>query len=132
MSARADVQARDKCATTMAAAHDIWSAPPVRPDPGQEEGRQPRVGDQMSSSTKGRVLSAANRAHAVYPGPVGELLAQELRSWLIFGRFLGSDLIMRIVDGILDEQPREPSVATEVATLHPARPGTPVDWSRTC
>jgi len=41
-----------------------------------------------------------------YPGAVGELLSQELLSWMVFGHQLGSDLIMRVADDLLGEEPK--------------------------
>jgi len=50
-----------------------------------------------------------------YPGAVGELLSQELLSWMVFGHQLGSDLIMRVADDLLGEEP-------EAVVIGPARP----------
>lgn len=65
--------------------------------------------DRMNSATKQRLHAAADRAKHIYPGAVGELLNQELLSWMIFGHLLGSDLILRLADDILGapEQIRE-------------------------
>ena len=52
----------------------------------------------MELPTKEALLEAAERARLLYPGPVGELLRQELVSWLQFGHLLGSALIFRVVD----------------------------------
>ena len=41
------------------------------------------------------------------PGAVGELLSQELLSWMVFGHQLGSNLIMRVADNLLVEEPRQ-------------------------
>lgn len=52
----------------------------------------------MAPSCKEELLDAAGRARRLYPGPVGELLHQELLSWLQFGHMLGSDLILRVAE----------------------------------
>ena len=52
----------------------------------------------MSSSCKEDLLAAARRARDLYPGAVGELLYQEIVSWLQFGYMLGSDLIFRVAE----------------------------------
>jgi hypothetical protein len=60
----------------------------------------------MDTNTKERLYAAARRATQRYPGAVGELLGQELRSWMVFGHLLGSDLIMRVADDLLVEEPK--------------------------
>lgn len=62
-----------------------------------------RPSHQMSVTTKERLRAAADRAKQRYPGPVGDLLHQELLSWMVFGRLLGSALIMRLTDELLAE-----------------------------
>lgn len=57
---------------------------------------------RMDTSTKTRLRHAAEQASLHYPGPVGELLRQELLSWMVFGPVLGSALIMRLVDDLAD------------------------------
>lgn len=59
---------------------------------------------QMDSATTARLFTAARRAKVCYPGAVGELLSQELLSWMVFGHRLGSDLIMRVTNDL--EEPR--------------------------
>lgn len=82
----------------------------------------------MGPATKDRILRAADRAPSVYPGPVGELLRQELRSWLVFGRFLGSDLIVRAAgedrfpEPAAEQWPERPGY-TAVRTPVPRGPG---------
>jgi hypothetical protein len=39
---------------------------------------------------------------------VGELLSQELFSWMVFGHQLGSDLIMRVATEVLAEDTEHP------------------------
>lgn len=60
---------------------------------------------RIDSATKQRMSAAAKRARIRYPGAVGELLSQELLSWMVFGHPLGSSLIMRVVDEILLDEP---------------------------
>ena len=56
----------------------------------------------MDHYEKMRLRAAAFRASKVYPGPVGELLSQEILTWEEFGyRLGGAQLIMRVVDHIL-------------------------------
>jgi hypothetical protein len=57
----------------------------------------------MHSSTKDRLHEAARTARLRYPGAVGELLNQELLSWMVFGHQLGSDLIMRVAAELLTD-----------------------------
>jgi hypothetical protein len=59
----------------------------------------------MDTNTKERLSAAARRATQRYPGAVGELVSQELLSWMVFGHLLGSDLIMRVADDLLVEEP---------------------------
>lgn len=55
----------------------------------------------MDSETKHRLFTAAELARLHYPGAVGELLHQELLSWMVFGHHLGSTLIMRVADQVI-------------------------------
>jgi hypothetical protein len=55
----------------------------------------------MDLSTKEWIHEAARAAKLRYPGAVGELLRQELLSWIVFGHQLGSGLIMRVAAEIL-------------------------------
>ena len=61
---------------------------------------------RMDTDTKERLFAAARRATNCYPGAVGELLSQEVLSWMVFGHQLGSDLIMRVADDLLGEEPK--------------------------
>jgi hypothetical protein len=61
---------------------------------------------RMDSETKEWLLAAARRATQRYPGAVGELLSQELLSWMVFGHQLGSSLIMRVADDLLLDERR--------------------------
>jgi len=61
---------------------------------------------RMDTDTKERLFAAARRAPNRYPGAVGELLSQELLSWMVFGHQLGSNLIMRVADDLLGEEPK--------------------------
>jgi hypothetical protein len=60
---------------------------------------------RMDADTKEWLFAAPRRATQRYPGAVGELLSQELLSWMVFGHQLGSDLIMRVADDLLGEEP---------------------------
>ncbi len=60
----------------------------------------------MDSETKEWLLAAARRAELRYPGAVGELLSQELLSWMVFGHQLGSGLIMQVASDLVLEEPR--------------------------
>lgn len=62
----------------------------------------------MDTAAKERLRTAADRAKEAYPGPVGDLLRQELLSWMVFGRLLGSSLIMRLADELLIDVPSGP------------------------
>jgi hypothetical protein len=62
----------------------------------------------MDSSTRQFLLEAGQSAPLRYPGAVGELLSQELFSWMVFGHQLGSDLIMRVATEVLAEDTRLP------------------------
>ena len=69
----------------------------------------------MDASTRGtagriplpdlqRVRAAALRATRVYPGPVGQMVARELRAYAEFGHRFGTDgLIDRIASELLEE-----------------------------
>ena len=59
----------------------------------------------MDADTKEWLLAAARLATQRHPGAIGELLSQELLSWMVFGHQLGSDLIMRVADDLLGEEP---------------------------
>ena len=61
---------------------------------------------RLDSETKQWLFAASRRATQRYPGAVGELLSQELLSWMVFGHHLGSDLIMRVADDLLLEEPK--------------------------
>lgn len=63
---------------------------------------------RMDRDTKEWLFAAARQATQRYPGAVGELLSQELLSWMVFGHQLGSDLIMRVADDLLVEEPKSP------------------------
>jgi hypothetical protein len=57
----------------------------------------------MDSLTKQLLLEAGQAAKVIHPGAVGELLSQELFSWMVFGHRLGSNLIMRVAAEVLAE-----------------------------
>lgn len=70
----------------------------ARPHSINGDGNAPRL---MELPTKEVLLEAARRAQLLYPGPVGELLHQELVSWLQFGHLLGSTLIFRVANELV-------------------------------
>lgn len=63
-----------------------------------------------------RARDAAHLAIQLYPGPVGEVLAAELRSWDGFGYLIGAEhaLITRLVEHI--EQLHGSATGTNVAS----------------
>ena len=62
--------------------------------------------ERLTHPERMRIRAAAFQAPRRYPGPVGEVLAKELRDWEDFGyRFGGRALIIRLVDEIM--KPRE-------------------------
>ena len=65
----------------------------------------------MDLPTKQVLLEAGRAAKARYPGAVGELLSQELLSWMVFGHQLGSDLITRVAAEVLDRDVGHPPVS---------------------
>ncbi|MFC4948654.1 hypothetical protein [Pseudonocardia sp. GCM10023141] len=67
----------------------------------------------MSLETKERLRAAARLAPRRYPGAVGELLSQELLSWMVFGHQLGCDLIMRVADALLVDEEQCHSVGRD-------------------
>ena len=64
----------------------------------------------IDATTRQFLLEAGQTARLRYPGAVGELLSQELFSWMVFGHRLGSDLIMRVATEVLAEGNRHPLV----------------------
>ncbi len=56
----------------------------------------------MDPEVKQRLRTAAAEARRRYPGAVGELLSQELLSWMVFGHLIGSTLILRVADDLTD------------------------------
>jgi hypothetical protein len=70
-----------------------------RPDDERRRTGRPMTIDHGSRT---RLRAAAFRASLVYPGPVGELIAQELLSWDEFGHRLGGTrMIMALVEHVL-------------------------------
>lgn len=56
----------------------------------------------MTAIDRSRLRSAAGRALTRYPGPVGEILARELRSWEEMNfRYGGHGLMERLVTELL-------------------------------
>jgi hypothetical protein len=59
-----------------------------------------------------RLRAAAFWAKRIYPGPVGELLSRELRSWEEFGYQLGPQgMILGIVDAVLKARDQQSQAA---------------------
>jgi len=77
----------------------------------------------MELPSKEILLDAAERARLRYPGPVGELLHQELVSWLQFGHFLGSTLIFRVAEELIaDPAARDRSPTSQRSTRRAGAP----------
>ena len=68
------------------------------------------VGSWMDTPTKQLLLEAGQAAKVIHPGAVGEMLSQELFSWMVFGHRLGSDLIMRVAAEVLAENVDQPPI----------------------
>lgn len=73
--------------------------------------------DLMDTATKTRLRIAAEQARRAYPGPIGDLLRQELLSWMVFGHRLGSVLIMRVADKLLATEDSQDDPAA--SSVHP-------------
>lgn len=57
----------------------------------------------MSKIDLRQVYAAARQAEHLYPGPVGEILSQELMAWAATsGRFGGHGRVRRLLDQLLD------------------------------
>lgn len=82
-------------------------------------GESTRVEEVMSAhpldqESRARLRSAAHRVTRIYPGPVGELLERELRTWEEFGfRFGSAGLLAALVDHVL---------TAPIGQLDPVRP----------
>jgi hypothetical protein len=123
MTEPADARA-DSCTVTR-----VCSPRSQRPAQDPDDVRRP-----MELPAKEALLDAAGRARLLYPGPVGELLHQELVSWLQFGHLLGSALIFRVVDELNQApDPASPASPTRsdgapvVSTVGPVAQAT---WTR--
>jgi len=58
-----------------------------------------------------RHLTAAHHATLAYPGPVGQLLAREIRSWVDFGHHLGHHLGDHgVMAGVVEQVLAQPEV----------------------
>jgi hypothetical protein len=79
--------------------------PVPAPDPQDGPAPDPQDGpapDRLGRGDRERLLAAAYRALASHPGPVGELIHQELLSWQQFGYRLGTTgRVMRLVEEVL-------------------------------
>lgn len=74
--------------------HPTHTGPPAQDHPGYAPHQQ-----------RQRARLAAHRAHQVYPGPVGQLIAQELYAWDEFGFRLDlrpGGLMLRLIDHVLE------------------------------
>ncbi|MEJ8278136.1 hypothetical protein [Pseudonocardia spirodelae] len=77
--------------------------PECSPDLGDGPGAAPT--GEMPNHERMRMRAAAMRAAASYPGPVGELLVQELEAWEEFGHRLGGHALMtRLVTYLLGDR----------------------------
>ena len=92
------------------------------PSIGKADGQRP----WMPSSTKDRLHEAARAATLRYPGAVGELLHQELLSWMVFGHQLGSGLIMRLAAELLTDDGNTAAPAGEAGRRSRRRPRQPL------
>lgn len=78
-------------------------------------GDRPAVDDGLAP-----LLTAAERAHVLYPGPVGELIHREIHAYLEIGhRFGGNTLVSRLAEQLLAAPQHEPVAAGPI----PADPG---------
>ncbi|MCD2195839.1 hypothetical protein LQ327_20920 [Actinomycetospora endophytica] len=78
-------------------------------------------------------LHAARYAAAAFPGPVGELISQEIRAYVEAGRALApSDLAPRLVSNMRRAEITNPlpPLRSPAGNLHAARyvPGSPMHW----
>lgn len=73
--------------------------------------------DRMDTATRERLITAADLAPQRYPGAIGELIRQELLSWMVFGLHLGSVLIMRVADDLVAATEGSPLAAAKTADL---------------
>ena len=67
-----------------------------------------------------RALAAADAAERRYPGPVGKLVARELRTWALMGWLGQGSHTAALVDDLLIE-PAPPPVALKVHDVEPPR-----------
>lgn len=64
-----------------------------------------RPGGRIPARELARVRRAARQAGATYPGPVGEILARELRAYADFGYRFGDDSLLDQVTAELLDPP---------------------------
>ena len=60
----------------------------------------------MTDTDPARVVEAAQRARAVFPGPIGETIAEYLCAWADFGhRFGAHSRIAQVVGAVFEAEP---------------------------
>lgn len=80
----------------------------------------------MSLAARSRMRDHADQAQRLYPGPIGELVARELRSWAEFGYVLGPNALLGRVVAALDvEQALSAAESPAEAPDHPDTPDRP-------
>jgi hypothetical protein len=85
----------------------------------------------LSTETVHTILRAARFSLQAYPGPIGELIDRELRSYVDTGRQLPAGSIPeRLLANLLQTQEPAPSTVAEPEPTLPARyrKGTPLHW----
>lgn len=98
-----------------------WPTPTTRSNPGGHVWRAAGPSDAPPDhpvthrALMVRAAAAARRAPRVLPGPIGEAVAEVLRSWIRTGyRFGGGAVIMRLCDDVLRRPDyRAPAGTTE-------------------
>jgi hypothetical protein len=74
----------------------------MTPEEVAEHPAPPSLPPVMDHGARTRARTAAFRVGRLYPGPVGEVLALELRTWEQFGYRLGGDsMIARLVEHVM-------------------------------
>lgn len=76
--------------------------PPLDPSPSAE-----CAPARASYADMERLRQAATLARVLYPGPVGELVYGELRTWQEFGYRFGGTLVHRLVDHLINKAEQE-------------------------
>lgn len=100
--------------------HRVTSPSPTVLRPAERQAEVPELpGPSAEAIEQGRLDAASHYALVAFPGPVGDLIAREIRAYLSFGfRFDAGGLIARLADQVLaTELPADPG-------LSPAPPST--------